>query len=401
MYVDIWKLLKWYTKMKNRLNYKRLFADEIEMIEASLPKKTNKGSIVMSLIYQLIISCLLILYSFISKEIIDLKGKKIAVSRSKTGISVIKKVYDEEVNIIYDFGIKKPLLRYLQNKNKIEVFADSLIDAIKVIRAMHYDEDISSTVYLYYRFRIAHYCFYINTLKMLAVEYKFDAVISPQIIDRFAFGEKEVTKVLKIQRLCIPHGLEPLNRLPFGFPADIFYCHSNASADYLKRMYQDSCYLYSSQVIKKLMSFNKKPKKIDKIVFFTQPYSDELTKYTIEYIEFLIEYVKKSEYFVEVFIKLHPSENKEKYTEILKEIKVIDDISEAVSSMVCISFFSTCLVEALYNNSYSISIEENRICVPVCEVNINPEIRKVKSVYELREVLDCFADSNKNLKGGI
>jgi hypothetical protein len=55
-----------------------------------------------------------------------------------------------------------------------------------------------------------------------------------------------------------------------------------------------------------------------------------------------------------LYIKVHPRENAEDY--IIENTELISDMKGAIIGNICISYFSTVLIEAIYNDSKSISI---------------------------------------------
>lgn len=377
--------------MINRLNYYYLFSNEVYLFKDSLPDSNKKHNILLGIIMQILTAFCVIGTSIIYKEKCKINPKLLGVSRSQTGIDALRKIYSDDINILSDLGLRKPMSRYLSFRKVLKVSVFSVKDALTVLLKMYHDNTISAKVYNYYLFRLVHTYNYYYSLYYITIDANLVYMYSSQIVDRYAFLEKEITRCLNMKRICIPHGLEPLIKLPNVFPADVFYCHSAAACNYLSELYGKSCFEFSDEVVRRLMSFNKKNKTRNRIVFFTQPHSSNMTEKTIEYLKYLLKYVEQSKFYSELCVKFHPADNKEYYMEKLGDINVLTDLSDAVSSSVCISFFSTCLLEAIYNNSVSISIYEKSLDIPLCEVSINPNIIKVSNKEELYKILDEYS----------
>lgn len=171
-------------------------------------------------------------------------------------------------------------------------------------------------------------------------------------LDRYSVIEDVLAKKHHIKTYNIPHGIEYGFKFPKGFSSDVFYAHSQYTADFLNRMYKTDKYVYDQSVINRMFGYNYAKEHEQMIVFFTEPRDVYVN---IEIIEGLIPELKAIG--VTLYLKLHPGDNSENYKGL--NVEFIRDYELSLSGNICISRKSTILLEAIYNNSIPIAIITN------------------------------------------
>ena len=349
------------TKMPNCFN--NIYCNDIYL----LLKKTNSNvskinffdklvSIII-LVLSMLISTLLILVNLPFHKEFD-KFERLAFARVDRVKNKINKL-DNELFFIsddirkFDFSLFRVVKRNKMLLFILTEFIKLCIDDYKLVLS-----NLNSTGILsdnkktlkMISFRIPHTVFYKFVLNQILYEYKGRTIYTGQMYDRFAFVEEDLCIYYEKKLVCIPHGVETTLKMPRQYVGDIFYCTSKYMENRLKSIYHSDKYRYDEGIIEKIYKTkNIESTKIKKVVFFTQPLEIDLTKKIIENLNNSLKERK-----ISLKIKLHPLENKSKYK--LLGIDFIEQFDQAIQNSICISLSSTCLLEALYNESVSISI---------------------------------------------
>lgn len=319
------------------------------------------------------------------------QGCRLAIARVPYGKSVLKKAV-EDVFVLEDYGLSNHIIKYIPYKKRVKLYLRSLGLSVALFKSLHvFFENDNANIYKFYRMRIPHYSAFVCCLDELLSDYAYSILYSSQLIDRFAYAEYEIAKHYNIKKICIPHGLEPVD-VEEAFPCDEMYCTSQYVADLFTKKYSGKKFIYDEKIIEKIYSRGHSLQKCNKIVFFSQGvnFADD----TIIWLGVLKRYVENSDYYKSLIFKArYNSEDITIYKDYLDGIEVSYDIDDCLSSKVCISFFSTTLFEALYNNSYPIAIECSYLRKhPDFVLNKHPGIKKIENEIELIRILDEIAE---------
>lgn len=316
------------------------------------------------------------------------------IARVPHGKSGIEKAV-EDVCVIEDYGINDSIIDYVNFRERLIIGFRAIGISIKINQNLtNFYSRCGIKVYKFYRIRIPQYALFIAALDMIIGRYSGKILYSSQIIDRFAFAEHVISKQQGCIKICIPHGLEPVE-IEGEYPCDEMWCISKYTADLLSKKHSNQHFVYHEDVIKRLYTRNRKAKVCNKIVFFSQ--GERYLNETVYWINILKQYISKSKFYNKLIFKFrYNTEVLSKYGAALDDVIVSDDIDECLSSKVCISFYSTTLLEALYNNSYAVAIncdylEQN----PDFVLNQLSDIRKIYSEQDLIDVLDDIEKQQK------
>lgn len=207
--------------------------------------------------------------------------------------------------------------------------------------------------------------------------------------ERFSKIQKNIANKFGIRTVCIPHGLAYNIDYPHGIFGDKYFATSLAEANRLKSIYfyTDQEFLFDRELVNYLFNVRSQTSKT-KIVYFTESRNVKLDS---EIISFL------NENFCNVFVKLHPNDRQSNYSKHRKT-QFIDDFSVAISNNIVISRNSTILLEAIYNNSRSISVLLNRNDVFNSNILL-PSLTDVNIIrtYNFQELIKMITSFNINI----
>ncbi len=250
---------------------------------------------------------------------------------------------------------------------------------------------LSGYVLYFYAKRIAHKCNFEFYLHELFKHRKFDTYYTGNKEDRFALVEKRLCRKYGIRCVCIPHGLEYSYRMPGGLVGDKFYCTSSKAKEYLQKLYKNESidFVFDEDVAVKMFSRNIKKDKERSIVFFPESREPEVN---LKIMEFLVK-----EGF-EVLVKLHVKDRIENYASVFNKVQFIESFDEAISNNICLARKSTVLVEALYNNSVSISVlidKRDKSYVDLMFPSLlDPKILRAVTFFDLKKILTNLKDES-------
>lgn len=225
---------------------------------------------------------------------------------------------------------------------------------IKRILKNEYLAPFTSTVLLAYAKRIPHTVIYKHAIEHIMIKYNLSTIYIGATYERFAMIGEILSKKHNKKLICFPHGVVSTEKVPGGYVGDVFYCTSLEMASKLNDLYETSKFIFDDDILSKMyrikkISLDRKVIRINKVVFFTQPLESESTKDIMFSIAKHLRTKKQK-----LYIKVHPLEKLSDYN--IEDAEIINDFEEAIIGNICISFSSTVLVEALYNDSTSISI---------------------------------------------
>lgn len=233
----------------------------------------------------------------------------------------------------------------------------------------------------YYNKRIVYAEFFKNMLDYYMSNYKGCSFYTADNIDRFSVIEDQIAHKYNIKTYNIPHGIEYGFKFPKGFSSDVFYTNTQYTADYLNKLYDTDKYVFDKKIASKLFVLEGVKQHKKHIVFFTEPRDPEVN---LQILEQLIPLLKKNG--LDLKLKLHPLDSKERYDRF--DAEQLSDYGEAMVGNICIARKSTCLLEAVYNNSTPIAIITNQKDRTKLELFPSLNTEKIIKTYSVEELFD-------------
>lgn len=198
---------------------------------------------------------------------------------------------------------------------------------------------------------------------------------------RFSVIEDQLAIKHGIKTYNIPHGIEYGFKYPKGFSSDVFYANTQYTADWLNKLYNTDKYIFDEEVTTKMFKLDNVKPHERYVVYFSEPREVEVN---IQIVTELIPLLK--ERGITLYLKLHPGDVKSNYDHL--DAPQLTDYTEAMVGNVCVARKSTCLLEAIYNESTPIAIITNPKDQTIFDLfpSLNTEkIIKTHSVPELFE----------------
>ncbi len=281
--------------------------------------------------------------------------KNLCVLREKQAFEKIKK--DESREIFYEtkVGIGDFYTHFSLGVRFLEA-GRAAVQAVGLLRkADRYLESIGIRKTKKYMLskcdiRFSAVCYYGNLLNRIMSEGWKGCFISGNNADMYAMIEEKTAQKYKIDTVCIPHGLEYGFKLPHCFTGNKFYTTSEYTADYLNNLYGKNKFVFDRNIVISMFCKNAACTK-KRVVYFSEPRD---SKINLEILDELLDRLGK--YGIQLYIKHHPIDKLKEYEVYGSKLKVIDNLTEAISGNICIARKSTILLEALYNNSVSAAI---------------------------------------------
>lgn len=198
----------------------------------------------------------------------------------------------------------------------------------------------------FYKFRLVHFVVYQIYLKYFLNNNDFNIFYTTNKECRFAGLDISICKKYNLQSICVPHGLEYIFKLPAGLPGDKFFCLSEISKNHLIYLYNDTNkFVYDKELVNSIYvhpEVNLSNKK--KIIFFTEPRGVFINKLIINGL------INSGLCF---YVHLHPNDALSNYSEF--PVKLFNVSDYPIVGNIVLARKSTVLLEALFNNSISIS----------------------------------------------
>lgn len=332
-----------------------------EKLQKSYFGKLDLIKMYFLLMFNIFLSGLLLMYNLLFEKKFDY-NKKIAIARVPVEKYKIARI-DKEIQFIEDdiknldftiYRVGKRLNRlgfllFSYIKNSIQDF-NEVNRMMKPIELNCY----KAIILREYAKRIPHTVIHKNAVDDIIKNYRLDILYTGANYERFGLIANLLSKKYNKTLICIPHGIETTFKLPAGYVGDIFYASSAEIAKKLNKQYDTTKFIFDegmNQTIYRLKNVDWEIQKnhSPRVVFFSHPtYEGSL----VNIIEKIAQYM--GTFNQKLYIKVHPRENSEDY--LLENTELISDMNEAIVGNICISYFSTVLIEAIYNDSKSISI---------------------------------------------
>lgn len=205
-------------------------------------------------------------------------------------------------------------------------------------------------------------------------------------LDRYSVIEDQLCKKYHIKSYNIPHGIEYGFKFPKGFSSDVFYVHSQYTADYLNKLYKTKKYVYNESIIRRLFEYHCDKPHEKMIIFFTEPREVNVNIEIINGLLPKLEAIGKK-----LYLKLHPGDNRNNYEGM--HVEYITDYELSLTGNICISRKSTILLEAIYNQSLPIAIITNVKDQTMFDLFPSLNAKEIKKTYSVDE-LYCVIKEN-------
>lgn len=313
------------------------------------------------------------------KVISENPQKIMVIINCKSSIRKLKKFIEvNKANIFYDFfRIKKKHMKSF-GVNSQSFFSDysfssrvkllsknlsfnKIYERFSQIKSLFYEENKASNFdVVFFEFFCSRVIFEIINEAFLddaiSKNKTLQSVVSGSTNERYAVVQERICKKYNLQTICIPHGVSPAFRMPHGLFGQKYFCLSKSEKNILDSLYPDELidFVFDINFINKCLRvnvsgcfFNKK------IVFFTSSRNFSADQNVID----LIASCGK-----EFYIKLHPNDSLQNYL-IPSSCAIIQDFNEAISNSIVISITSAVLLDALYNDSLSVSCQLDKYSV--------------------------------------
>lgn len=316
------------------------------------------------------------------------KTEKFAVVRTKASIKKFKKFPEisQEVESFYE---KDSIFRLFPRGKRIGWAMKAYINSLRTFKEMKgFYSPLLGRYFKYammdfYRKRIVYAEVYKLMLDEYMAHFNGCEFYTGNNLDRYSVIEDQIRMKYGIKSYCIPHGIEYGYRFPKGFSCDVFYVHSQYTADYLNKLYDTTKYVYDESIIRRMFEYHYDKPHDKMIIFFTEPREVHVN---LDIVQGLLPLLKKDG--LKLYLKLHPGDNKVNYDGI--DIEFITDYDLSMTGNICVSRKSTILIEAIYNNSIPIAIITNPKDSTMFSLfpSLNAEqIIKTYSVDELYETI--------------
>ena len=198
---------------------------------------------------------------------------------------------------------------------------------------------------------------------------------------RFSVIEDQLAKKHGLKSYNIPHGIEYGFKYPKGFSSDVFYANTQYTADWLNKLYNTDKYVFDEEVTTKMFRLDNVKPHEKHVVYFSEPREVEVN---IQIVTELIPLLKEKG--ITLYLKLHPGDIKSNYDKL--DAPQLTDYTEAMVGNVCIARKSTCLLEAIYNNSTPIAIITNPKDQTIFDLFPSLNTEKIIKTYNVKELFE-------------
>lgn len=233
----------------------------------------------------------------------------------------------------------------------------------------------------YYKKRVVHAELYRFMLDEYFSHFEGCNFYTGNNLCRFSVIEDQLAKKHGIKTYNIPHGIEYGFKYPKGFSSDIFYANTQHTADYLNKLYNTNKYVYDEEVTTKMFKLDNVKPHERHVVYFSEPREVEVN---IQIVSELIPLLKEKG--ITLYLKLHPGDVKSNYDKL--DAPQLTDYTEAMVGNVCIARKSTCLLEAIYNNSTPIAIITNPKDQTIFDLFPSLNTEKIIKTYNVKELFE-------------
>lgn len=318
---------------------------------------------------------------------------KFAVLRTNASIKKFKKFAEinQEIESFYD---KNSIYRLYPRIKRIKWVFKAYLNSF--ITFSELDSFYAPLLGKHFKFALMDFykkrIVYAELYKLIMDEYlsnfKGKVFYSGNNLDRYSVIEDQLCKKYHIYSNNIPHGIEYGFKFPKGFSSDVFYVHSQYTADFLNKLYNTSKFTYEESVIRRMFEYHYDKPHDKMIIFFTEPREVNVN---VDIVNDLLPRLKEKG--LKLYLKLHPGDNKANYEGM--DVEYVTDYELSLTGNICISRKSTILLEAIYNNSLPIAIITNLKDKTMFTLFPSLNAKEIIKTYDVGELMEVIL---KNLK---
>ncbi len=313
---------------------------------------------------------------------------KFAVVRTKATIKKFKK-FSEISQEVETFFEKNSIYRLFPKGKRIVWAFKAYRNALKTFHIM--DTFYAPLLGMHFKYAMMDFyrkrIVYAELYKLMMDEYlsHFEGkeFYSGNNLDRYSVIEDQLCKKYHIKSYNIPHGIEYGFKFPKGFSSDVFYVHSQYTADYLNKLYNTSKYVYDESIIRRMFEYHYDKPHDKMIIFFTEPREVNVN---IDIVNGLLSKLKEKG--LKLYLKLHPGDNKANYEGL--DVEFISDYELSLTGNICVSRKSTILLEAIYNNSLPVAIITNSKDQTMFTLFPSLNAKEIVKTYNTEELFDVI-----------
>ncbi len=319
---------------------------------------------------------------------------KFAVVRTKASIKKFKK-FPEIYQEVESFFEKDSIYRLFPKGKRLKWTIKAYINAFKTMKTMvafyvpMLGRHFKYALFDFYKKRII----YAEIYKMMMEEYlpyfKGCNFYTGNNLDRYSVIEEQLCQKYGLKSYCIPHGIEYGFKFPKGFSCDVFYVHSQFTADYLNSLYNTKKYVYDEDIICRMFEYHYDKPHEKMIIFFTEPREVNVN---VDIVNGLLPKLEEKGW--NLYLKLHPGDSKTNYEGL--KVDYISDYELSLTGNICISRKSTVLLEAIYNNSLPVAIITNPKDQTMFTLFPSLNSKEIVKTYNIDELFNVIINNFKN-----
>lgn len=311
-----------------------------------------------------------------------------AVVRTKAAIKKFKK-FTEIPQKIESFFDKNSIYRLFPKGKRIKWVVQAYCNALRTFHEMDafyrplLGQNFKYALMDFYKKRIVYADLYKLMMDDYLSHFEGKEFYSGNNLDRYSVIEDQLCKKYCIKSYNIPHGIEYGFKFPKGFSSDVFYVHSQFTADYLNRLYNTSKFVFDESIIRRMFEYGYDKPHEKMIIFFTEPREVEVN---IEIVNGLLP--KMKEKGLKLYLKLHPGDSMANYKGM--DVDYIKDYELSLTGNVCISRKSTILLEAIYNHSVPVAIITNKKDETMFKLFPSLNAKEIIKTYNVDDLFDVI-----------
>lgn len=346
----------------------------------------------------IIISVVLMIINLPFKIKIDCAVDKIGISRNPLHTKILTKalgsmyILNDDIKnsdfSIYRIGSRIDRIKYILLSFLGEC-KDSKNEVLEILsRIETLDVGKKKQLSRFFDKRIAHTCYFSWAVDTFLEQSKIKTVCVSYTHDRFALASEQICKKRNIELICVPHGEIENRTLPRRYPGDKVYLLNAKIAKLFNDSYNTDAYIYDLDILERIYKVDGCDIAGRKVVYMITPYFfvDE----QLSCINILSEYLAARS--VKLYVKQHPTCTYDmKHYKNVEELKTLE---EAICNNFCIGFFTTALIESVFNNSKAVSIlkmiDEKALYIKHKDIFEGCGVHCVESESELFEKLDGY-----------
>ncbi len=316
---------------------------------------------------------------------------KFAVVRTKASIKKFKK-FTEISQEIESFYENNSIYRLFPKGKRIGWSFKAYRNALKTFSLMNsfyaslLGKHFRYAMMDFYRKRIVYAELYKLMMDDYLSHFEGKEFYTGNNLDRYSVIEDQLCKKYNIKSYNIPHGIEYGFKFPKGFSSDVFYVHSQYTADYLNKLYNTTKFAFDESIIRRMFEYHYDKPHDRMIIFFTEPREVNVN---VDIVNGLLPKLKEKG--LKLYLKLHPGDNKANYDGM--DVEFITEYELSLTGNICISRKSTILLEAIYNSSLPVAIITNPKDQTMFTLFPSLNAREIVKTYSVDELFNVIINN--------